>query len=341
MAFGFLKKAVKSVTKAAAKAAGSVGGALGSVPIIGKGLKGTFDLTLGAPFGVINNVVQGQRIDKVVLGHLKSQLSAVQAVAPYAQTVISFVPAIGPGISGAIAASLALAQGQSITAALKEGVKNSLPGGPLAKAAFELGNAAIQGKPIDQIALAALPLDAEQKRLLVAGISTAKALAHGERVDAALMNNATKLLPPDAQKALTVGMALAHGEVLQAVKSAGVMPAVTKFGGLPALAIGKGSIKTGLDVAANVVRATQSKDPQERKEAQAVVKATIAMAKSGTPTQRVLARNALAVVGRTVAANKGKPVAAIAPLQVKPKGAPVKASLDGWIFNQGQLRAAG
>ena len=147
MAFGWLKKAVKSATGGVA----SIGKQLGKVPIVGKGLKGTFALTIGAPFSVANAVASGQRIDKVALGHLTSQIGAIQDVAPYVQTVVSVVPGVGQGMSGAIAASLALASGKNITVALKEAVKNSLPGGPLAKAGFDLAEAAIQGKPLDAI----------------------------------------------------------------------------------------------------------------------------------------------------------------------------------------------
>jgi hypothetical protein len=337
--FGFLKKAVRSVgkavttaTKATAKGLGSVGAALNKVPIVGKGLGGVFTLTIGAPFGVINGVVSGQRIDKVALNHLKTQIGAIREVAPYVQTVVSFVPGVGQGISGAIGASLALASGQNITSAILSGVKSALPGGPLAKAAFDVGEAAIQGRPLDQVALAAIPLPAEQKKILAAGLATAKALAHGERVDAAFFNNALKLLPADAQKALTVGMALAHGQVIQATKAAGLLPAVTKFDGVPALAIAKGSIRTGVEAAMSTVAAAKSGNPQERKEAQAVVKATIAMAKKGNPTQRRLAQNALRVVSRAVEAQRDPRLPAPAAPAAKSRG-------PRWQINaQGRIR---
>jgi hypothetical protein len=208
--------AIHGVTHAVA----SGGRLLGHVPIVGSGLRGAFNLTVGAPFAVAEKVVSGQRLDKVALSSLKEGVANVRAVAPYAQTVISFVPGIGQGVAGAIGASLALASGMPITQAVLEGVKGALPGGALAKAAFDVGEAAIQGRPIDQIALAALPLTPQQKDIVTRGLATAKALAHGQRVDQALLNQAMTLLPETARKAVQIGMALGHGQVLQAMRGA-------------------------------------------------------------------------------------------------------------------------
>ena len=235
----FISGAVKSVGKAASgavKAAGSVAkgvahgvtsGAnlLGKVPVVGAGLKGVTQLTIGAPFAVAEKVMSGQRLDRVALATIKEQVAAARGVAPYAQTVLSFVPGVGQGMAGVIGASMALASGQPITAALVEGVKGALPGGPLAKAAFSVGQSVMQGKPIDKLVIAALPISDQQKRMVEAGLRTAKALAHGERVDQALLNNALSALPSDVQKAMTIGMALGHGQVLQAVKTASSMAA--------------------------------------------------------------------------------------------------------------------
>lgn len=316
MAFGWLKKAVKS----ASGAVGSVGSKLGKIPIVGKGLKGTFALTIGAPFQVANAVASGQRIDKVALGHLTSQIGAIRDVAPYVQTIVSVVPGVGQGVSGAIAASLALANGKPITSALKEAVKGSLPGGPLAKAAFDLGEAAVQGKPIDAIALAALPIPDAQKKMVAQGLQTAKDLAHGKRLDAALMNTALAALPPEARKAVTVGIALGHGQVLQAAREAGQGPAMTAFNGLPAIALGKGSAVTATEAVRRTVAAAKGSDPVAKREAQAVIRNTVAMAKTGTPVQRALASNAVKVLAGE-AQGKSRPAVFVRKAwQVSPKG---------------------
>jgi hypothetical protein len=305
MAFGWLKKAVKSATGGVA----SLGKQLGKVPIVGGGLKGAFTLTIGAPFSVAHAVASGQRIDKVALGHLKSQLGAINEVAPYAQTIVQVVPGVGQGVSGAIAGALALANGKNITTALKDAVKSSLPGGPAAKAAFDLAEAAVQGKPLDAIALAALPIPDAQKKLVAQGLATAKDLAHGKRLDAALLNTALAALPADVKKAVTVGMAVAHGQVLQAAKNAGQMPAIHPFKGAPVIALGKGNSVTATEAVRRTVAAAKGSDPVAKKEAQALIRNTVVMARTGTPAQRVLAGNAVKVLVGTANAQKtGKPL---------------------------------
>jgi hypothetical protein len=227
MAFGWLKKAVRSAGKAvgapiklAAKAGRTVGRQLGKVPVVGGGLKGVFNLTVNGPFQVAGHIASGDRLDRVALGALKSQVQSVQAVAPYAQTVLSFVPVVGQGVSAGLGAGLALASGQPITQAIMAGVKSALPGGPLAKGIFDASTAVIQGKPLDQIVLSTLPLDAQAKKGLGVALDVTKRLAKGERVDKALIAQADKaisLLPVDAQKAFKVGGALGQAQNLQAI----------------------------------------------------------------------------------------------------------------------------
>jgi hypothetical protein len=158
------------------------------------------------------------------LNTLKDNLKDTKAVAPYAQTVVSFVPGVGQGIAGAIGAGLALANGQNITAALAEGVKGSLPGGPIAVSAFSVGQAAMQGKKITNIALAAIPgMTDQQRTALASGLNAANDIAHGKRVDHALVDAALKNVPPEAQKALQIGLAIGHGQNLQKVVKGQVM----------------------------------------------------------------------------------------------------------------------
>jgi hypothetical protein len=223
-------KGVAAGARGVATASKAVGGALKSVPIVGAGLAGVYNLSVGAPFGVAAGILSGQRIDKAVFNDLKNKLASVKDVAPYVQTVISVVPGVGPGVAGAIAGGLALASGAKLSDALIAATKGALPGGALAQAAFDVGKAAIQGQPLDKVALSALPLNATQKRALEAGLGAVKAIAHGQRVDQAVVDNALKALPADAKKAIQIGMALGHGQVLQAVGTASQLSAVQKAG---------------------------------------------------------------------------------------------------------------
>jgi hypothetical protein len=229
---GFFKSighAVSGAAKGVSKAAGSVGGALSKVPVVGSGLHAVYDYSVSGPISLAANVASGQRIDKAALNHLKSIAKDAKDIAPYVQTVVSFVPGVGQGVSGAIGAASALASGKSITQAVLEGAKGALPGGPIAKASFDIATAGIQGKPISEVALSALPLSNDQKKMVIASVNAAKDIAHGKRVDESIFNAGKALLPPDAQKALVTGIALAHAKSLQELASKGAAAALNQL----------------------------------------------------------------------------------------------------------------
>ncbi len=188
--------------------------AISVVPVVGP-LANSVASLVQTPLAVADQLAQGGRLDKVAMNNLKSALANVKQIAPYAQIVLSAVPGVGTGLNAAIGAGLALASGQNISDALVTGVRNMLPGGPLAAAAFDVAHAAMQGKPITTAALNALPLAPAQKQALVQGISLAKDLASGKKVSQALIDTATHALPSNLQQAVQVGAALAHAKSLQ------------------------------------------------------------------------------------------------------------------------------
>jgi hypothetical protein len=242
------------------------GGALGKVPVVGGGLKGAYSLA-SAPYKLTARVVSGERIDKAAMTHLREQVRAVKAVAPYARVVISTVPGVGQGISGAMAAGIALAEGQPITVAIKEGVRGSLPGGPLARAAFDAAEAAVQGKPLNKLAVEALPLDVDAKKAMLVGLQMAQDMAKGKRIDESAFLRTRALLPKEAEVALVTGIAIAKGEQIQRTVMKNITPSfikklaadgsrvvsrvpVFKAGGTVLKAPG---VKIGFQVGANVV----------------------------------------------------------------------------------------
>lgn len=273
--FGSIGKALKGGVKGIAKAGRSVGKTLGKVPVVGKGLKGVFDLTANAPFQVAGKIASGERLDRVALSTLQNQIKSVQGVAPYAQAVLSVVPVVGPGINAGLSTGLALASGRPLTAAIMAGVRASLPGGPLAAAAFDAGKAAVEGKGISSVALAALPVGAAEKRAIAAGLDAAGRIAKGQRVDAAVLAQADKamaLLPPEARTALKAGVAVAQGQNLQKIALTHVTPGfvgalqgagVSAIKGVPALvalgkplsAAGRAGLVTAVGLLANSPRA--------------------------------------------------------------------------------------
>jgi len=208
------KKAAVTTMKLAMKPAQWVAHATRNIPILNR-ITGAAGMLGNLPFSTASQLMQGGRIDKVALGQFKQALGATRELAPYIQTVISFVPGIGTGVSAGIGGALALAEGKPITEAMLAAAKSAIPGGPAAQMAFNIAQAALQHKPLDQIAIAALPISDTAKKALVTGIAVAKDLAAGKRVDQVLLDQGTKMLPPQMQKAVQIGIAMGHAKSLQ------------------------------------------------------------------------------------------------------------------------------
>jgi hypothetical protein len=69
---------------------------------------------------------------------------------------MSFVPGVGSGVSAAIGAAQALADGRPIDEAILAGAKSALPGGPMAQMAFDAAWGLAHGRPMDTSLLGAL-----------------------------------------------------------------------------------------------------------------------------------------------------------------------------------------
>src|SRR5260221_4654747 len=82
--------------------------------------------------------------------------SVVGPVLPYVQSVVSFVPGVGTGISAALGAAQALADGRSIDEAILAAARGAIPGGPMAQMAFDAAWGLAHGRPIDTVVLGAL-----------------------------------------------------------------------------------------------------------------------------------------------------------------------------------------
>lgn len=205
-------KEVGHVVKSIQNAIGDVSKEVGKIPVVGGLLQGVFDLTYHAIMWpaelAIAIVIDGKRIDQAVLDDIKKQVQSVKEVAPYAQMVISVVPGIGPGVSAALSAGLALAEGQPIEEVLKAGLIGAIPGGPLVKAAVTMGVETIQhvakGEKVDfdtlaqtagGIASSALGLPIVAKNALMAGIATMGGLVKGQPLDKAVTDGAISALP--------------------------------------------------------------------------------------------------------------------------------------------------
>jgi hypothetical protein len=234
--FSSIKNAVKSVAKAVVPkvvkqaaqkvvaVAKKVATAIAKVPVLGTIIKAAGTLAL-LPARATAQLVQGKRISAIAVDQFKTALGSVKTLAPYVQTVISFVPGIGTGISAGIGGALALASGQKIGDALLAAAKSALPGGPVAQAAFSIASDVMHGKPLTTIAIDALPIAPAAKTALMSGLQAAKDIAAGKNVATSLLDNAVKNLPPQVQKAVAIGVAMGHAKNLQQMAGAAVQGA--------------------------------------------------------------------------------------------------------------------
>lgn len=196
-----------------------VGEALGDIPIVGPLFHGVFTI-VGGPFSFTDQIIQGERLDRALINDFRDKLTAVREIAPYAQTVLSFVPGIGTGVAAAIGAGLALAQGMPIDEAVLQGVKSALPGGPAARAAFTLTVAAASGKNLIQAAgdttIEALGLPPEATEGLHKALNVAYKASQGENIPLAALQEARSYLPTqETKQAFDVAVAMAEGKRLQ------------------------------------------------------------------------------------------------------------------------------
>lgn len=232
---------VGSGAKFVDKETGKIAKDIDKVPFVGPLFVGVVDL-YATPFKFGTQVLEGKNIVQSVVKDLKSDLKDVKEIAPYAQMVISFVPGIGPVVSGAIGAGVALVEGQPISEVAIAAVKGAIPGGPLAASIFSAavtGASAIASHEdvataISKTALAALPIPPEAQAGINSAIGLARSVARGEKpaqalLDAADKNIASLGIPVEAKKALTIGIAMAHGKVTQAGVQKAVPGALAKL----------------------------------------------------------------------------------------------------------------
>ena len=219
---------------------GNIAKEIDKVPFIGPAFVSFIDLT-NIPLKFELDVLSGKNISQAAVADLKGAVKDVKTVAPYAQMIITFVPGIGPPVSGAIGAGIALAEGQPIDKVLLAGAQGAMPGGPIGAAVFGAAVGAVQAaashKPLAeglmQTALDALPLPAgpegdASRNAIASAVKLAAGLAKGEKPAQALLaaadQNMASLkdipgMPPGTatamKTALGAGIAMANAQVIQ------------------------------------------------------------------------------------------------------------------------------
>lgn len=191
---------------------------LGDIPLIGPALHGVLTIASG-PFTFTDRIISGERLDRALIQDFRDKLSGIREVAPYAQTVLSFVPGIGTGVAAAIGAGLALAQGRPIDEAILEGVKDAVPGGAIGQATYGLVVNAATGKNLIKSAadfgVEALNLPPAAAEGLHKALNVAYAAAKGDNIPMAALNEARSYVPPEGQRAFDIAVAMAQGKRLQ------------------------------------------------------------------------------------------------------------------------------
>jgi len=199
--------AVGSAVHLVNKATGDIGKGIASIPFVGGPLHAIYTFALGplqVEFAVTDAILSGQRIDRAVLNGLNQALTEVKEVGPYVQAVISVIPEVGPVVSGGIGLGLSLASGDPLDESLANGLKSALPGGPLAAAAFDMGDAAISGKkPLqivaagigDAAAATGIPIPPQVISLIQTGATLGADVASGKTISTAELAQIASTLP--------------------------------------------------------------------------------------------------------------------------------------------------
>lgn len=185
------------------KVNGAIDKEISKVPFVGPAFHALWTIET-EELDIVTDIAEGDRIDQVVLNHFKRELMEAKALAPYVQTVITFIPGIGPEISGAIGGAVALSEGEPITDVMIAAAAGMVPGGEFAVAAIHVGVDVVEGKKASQIAVdaiadtaraAGLDLPPEAQTLLSAGLQFAQNLANGEKPGDAAIDAAIAALP--------------------------------------------------------------------------------------------------------------------------------------------------
>jgi hypothetical protein len=216
--FDFVGKAVESIDKAYVHATPrwfrkAMGAAVGPAKMA---------------WDAADNIAHGQRLDRALLDAGKNQVDIFKTAAPFAQIGLSFIPGVGQGISAAIGAGLALANGKPITEALIAGVKGAIPGGPLVQQAVDLGmKAAVDvasGKRWDEVALNAVRSRLPGGEAGKIAFDTGLALAQGKKLQDVGLAAAGRFVPnnPLAQGAFEMTKRALAGKPLEGAGAAAV-----------------------------------------------------------------------------------------------------------------------
>lgn len=155
------EKAVKkTVNKATQTAVDLAKKAEDSTKILSQGVEEVFKLgqlnpMVATSISLGKSITRGESLKDAAEAAVKAGVKSVKKGLKYAEMVAPFVPGIGSGAAAALGAAGALANGKPITEAMLSAARSAIPGGAIAKEAFDVGLGLAQGKDITSIALEA------------------------------------------------------------------------------------------------------------------------------------------------------------------------------------------
>lgn len=161
--------------------------------------------------GVASNIAQGKNVVDQLKRAAKAELGAALANARLIAPIASTFPGIGTAAGAALTVAAEIGAGHSLKDAAIAAARNSVPGGVLGKAAFDVGVGLASGQRIDTALLAsarkALPNDAAR-----AAMDLGVAAIKRKRFDpsSALRSGAALAIPEVARRA-GVSSILPHG----------------------------------------------------------------------------------------------------------------------------------
>ena len=195
-------RALSTVAGGIDKGANFVANTVQKIPLVGGVYHGVLSIN-AMPFKVAGDILGGKNVGQALVAGFKQDVAAVHEVAPVAQTVISFVPGVGPLASSAIGAGLALASGAPMDEVAMAAVRGSIPGGALVGAAYDVGRAAIVDHKVGNLAslvttigqAAGVPIPPAASAALTGGLNTLRAVANGQKPDVAILTAAAQAAP--------------------------------------------------------------------------------------------------------------------------------------------------
>jgi len=159
-------------------------------------------------------LLRGENLAKAMKKAAGAGINDVREQMRFAQMVAPFVPGVGQGVGAALGAAGALAEGKPITEAMVGAARGALPGGALARGAFDTAVSLAHGKSLSTAALEAARKAVPGGALARAAFDTAVAITEGKKLQDAALNAATKAVPggPAAQMGFKAAVDVARGK---------------------------------------------------------------------------------------------------------------------------------